>query len=69
MHSQIPHRNHIWMKSVVDRKLGKDIMDFVADVRRFEDTGQTHDTTWGGSGKVAKRKAQNTMGYQRQQKA
>ena len=52
------------MKSVVDQKLGKDVMDFVADVRQFEDTGHTHDTTWGGGGKVAKQRAQNTMGYQ-----
>ena len=52
------------MKSVVDQKLGEDVMDFVADVQQFEDTGHTHDTTWGGGGKVAKQRAQNTMGYQ-----
>jgi hypothetical protein len=67
LRSQIPHRNHIWMKSIVDRKLGKDIMDFVADVQRFENTGRTRDTTWAdGAGKVAKRRVRNTMGYQRQ---
>jgi hypothetical protein len=39
LRSQIPHRNPIWMKSVIDRKLGNDVADFVADIRRFESTG------------------------------
>ena len=56
------------MKSVVDRKLGNDVMDFVADVQRFENTGRKRDTTWGeGGGKVVKRRVRNTMGYQRRE--
>ena len=55
------------MKSIVDRRLGKDITDFVADVQQFENTSQTCDATWAdGAGKVAKRRIQNTMGYQHQ---
>lgn len=38
LRSQIPHGNPIWMKSIVDRKIGNDVTDFVADVRRFEST-------------------------------
>lgn len=65
MREQIPHQNHIWMKLVADRKLANDVMDFVADVRRYEETGHKRDTTWGeGGGKVAKQRVRNTMGYQ-----
>ena len=39
LHSQIPHRNQIWMKSVIDQKLGNDVTDFVADICHFESTG------------------------------
>ena len=65
LRSQIPHRNRIWMKSVIDRKLGNDVTDFVADIHRFESTGRKRDTTWGEGGtKVEKRRVHNTMGYQ-----
>jgi hypothetical protein len=65
LRSQIPHRSRIWMKSIIDRKLGDDVTNFVADIRRFESTGHKRDTTWGEGGKkVEKRRVQNTMGYQ-----
>ena len=65
LHSQIPHRNQIWMKSVIDRKLGNDVTDFVADIHCLKSTGQKWDTTWGEGGKnVEKQQVQNTMGYQ-----
>ena len=65
LRSQIPHRNQIWMKSVIDQKLGNDVTDFVADIHHFESIGQKQDTTWGEGGKkVEKRRVQNTMGYQ-----
>jgi hypothetical protein len=67
-HSQIPHHNQIWMKSIVDRKLGHGVTDFVADIHHFESTGQKCDTTWGeGRSKVEKWQVQNTMGYQTQE--
>ena len=51
MHSQIPHRNQIQMKLVIDQKLGNDVTDFVADIHHVESTGQKHNKTWGEGGK------------------
>ena len=63
--AQVPYRNRIWMKNLVDRDVGHDVIDLVADVRRFEETGRKRDTTWAkGEGKGGKRRVQNTMGYQ-----
>jgi hypothetical protein len=37
----------------------------VADIRRFESTSRVRDTTWPKKGdKEARRRMQNTMGYQ-----
>lgn len=53
------------MKNFVDRRVGRDVVDFVGDIRRFEETGRKRGTTWArGEGKEGKRRVQNTMGYQ-----
>ena len=41
-----------------------DIVKFVADIQRHEQTGRKRDTTWAeGESKVQKQRAKNTMGY------
>ncbi|KAG6848130.1 hypothetical protein H0H93_003112 [Arthromyces matolae] len=56
-------RTRIWMKSVCDRKLGNDVMEFVDDIRRHEKTGRKRVTTWGdGGGKREKQLDEYTEG-------
>ncbi|KAG5634669.1 hypothetical protein H0H81_001198 [Sphagnurus paluster] len=63
--SQAPHQNRIWLNSIVDRQFGCDQQHFADDIRHFEETGRSRDTTWAeGRGKIEKRRVQNTMGYQ-----
>jgi hypothetical protein len=53
------------MSSIVKRNVGKDVSLMVADIRRYESTGQKRDNTWGKRGdKEANRRVANTMGYQ-----
>lgn len=62
--SQARHRNRIWMKSMVDRDIGRDVHDLVKDVDRFENTGRTRDKTWADPKKAKEvRQMRNTMGY------
>ncbi|KAG6825491.1 hypothetical protein H0H92_003572 [Tricholoma furcatifolium] len=59
-----PTRSRIWMKSIVDRKLGADVMELVDDIRWLE-SGRTRGTTWAmGGSRRDQRRVQNTMGYQ-----
>ena len=61
---QLKYRNRVWMKSVRDRELGRDVRHFVADILRTE-AGRTRDNTWGKAGdRTANRRMKNTMGYQ-----
>ena len=63
--SQLPHRNQIWMKSVVSQNLGGDISLLVKDIRYVEETGRRRDRTWARAGDhEGMRRSQNTMGYQ-----
>jgi hypothetical protein len=65
LRAQIPHRNKLWMSSVVKRNIGGDVSKMVADIRRFETTSRVRDTTWAKKGdKESSRRVQNTMGYQ-----
>ncbi|KAJ7230875.1 hypothetical protein C8J57DRAFT_1582643 [Mycena rebaudengoi] len=40
LRAQIPHRNKLWMSSVVKRNIGGDVSKMVADIRRFETTSR-----------------------------
>ncbi|TFK49160.1 hypothetical protein OE88DRAFT_477680 [Heliocybe sulcata] len=64
--SQIPHKNHIWTNSILNRNsgvgLGRDVADLVQDVRRLEITGRIRGTTWPRNGREAKI-SRNLMGY------
>jgi hypothetical protein len=63
--SQIPHRNRIWIASMVDRDIGRDVANVVLDVQHVERTGHRRDNTWAKPGdKVTQRRSRNTMGYQ-----
>jgi len=50
---------------VFDQRLGKDIINFVADIERHQRTSsRKRDTTWAeNKGKMEKRRVKNTMGY------
>ncbi|KAK6984344.1 hypothetical protein R3P38DRAFT_3332875 [Favolaschia claudopus] len=63
--SQIPHRNALWMASLTRRNVGSDVSALVGDIRRFERTSRSQETTWpeNNSGEEVRRVA-NTMGYQ-----
>jgi hypothetical protein len=62
--SQLPHRNAIWITSMTSQNIGGDVSHFIHDIRRFEITGRTRDTTWGRAGdRLSIRRARNTMGY------
>ncbi|KAJ7466979.1 hypothetical protein FB451DRAFT_1178236 [Mycena latifolia] len=65
LRSQVPHRNKLWMSSIVKRNIGGDVGQMVADIHRFESSSRVRDTTWAPKGdKEARRRMQNTMGYQ-----
>jgi hypothetical protein len=54
----------VWLKSVFDQRLGKDVINFVADIERHQGTSRKRDTTWAEKkGKMEKRRVKNTMGY------
>ncbi|KAJ3496485.1 hypothetical protein NLJ89_g10479 [Agrocybe chaxingu] len=64
MRHQIEHKSYIWLKSIVDRRIGSDVQGLVADVQHHTRTGKKRSTTWAdGKSKQEKRRAQNTMGY------
>ncbi|KAG6872732.1 hypothetical protein C0995_007135 [Termitomyces sp. Mi166 len=46
LRSQIQFKNQIWMKPLSDRKFGRDVMDFVDDIRVYEKTGKKRKATW-----------------------
>jgi hypothetical protein len=50
LRTQATAHNPIWMSSVAKRNIGKDISLLVADIERFESTGQKQDNTWGKRG-------------------
>ena len=55
--AQVPYHNHIWIKNFVHQDVGCDVIDFVADIRRFKETGGKRDKTWAkGEGKGGKRR-------------
>ncbi|KAJ7354208.1 hypothetical protein DFH08DRAFT_804127 [Mycena albidolilacea] len=63
--AQVPHRNKLWMSSIVSRDIGGDVGQFVADIGRFERTSHARDPTWARPGdKEGRLHIQNTMGYQ-----
>ncbi|KAJ7827941.1 hypothetical protein B0H14DRAFT_2594895 [Mycena olivaceomarginata] len=65
LRSQVPHGNKLWLSSIYKRDVGADVSQMVADIRRFESTSRVRDTTWPKTGdKEARRRMQNTMGYQ-----
>jgi hypothetical protein len=65
LRSQVPHRNKLWMSSIVKRNVGADVSELVTDIRKFESTSRTRETTWARNGdKEGRRRIQNTMGYQ-----
>ena len=62
--SQIPHRNRIWIASMVDRDIGRDVANVVLDVQHVERTGHRRDNTWARPGdKLTQRRSRNTIGY------
>ncbi|KIL55522.1 hypothetical protein M378DRAFT_17869 [Amanita muscaria Koide BX008] len=64
-HPNLKDGGQIWMKSQVDRGIGKDVKLMVEDVRRFEETARKKDSTWAmGKGEEERRRMKNTMGYQ-----
>ncbi len=68
--AQLPKKNSIWIKSMVDRNVGKDICLFVQDIRRVEVTGKQRETTWARVGdKEGQRRVRNTMGYEARPKS
>lgn len=53
----------IWMRSMVQRNVGKDAAQMVADVRHKERSGTVRKGTWPGQ-KTSHLYTRNTMGYQ-----
>ncbi|PPQ88021.1 hypothetical protein CVT25_000969 [Psilocybe cyanescens] len=53
LRAQVPVSKPIWLKSVVDRGLGNDVLTFVADITWHEGTSRKRDMTW-ADGKVFK---------------
>ncbi|KAJ6466767.1 hypothetical protein C8R45DRAFT_1171983 [Mycena sanguinolenta] len=63
--AQVPHRNKLWMSSVVKRDIGGNVSQFVADINRFERTSRAWDSTWAKAGdNEGQCRMQNTMGCQ-----
>lgn len=63
--AQVLHRDKLWMRSMVERKIGGNVGQVVADIHRFEATSRVRDTTWPKKGdKEGHRRSRNTMGYQ-----
>ncbi|KAH6869451.1 hypothetical protein BKA70DRAFT_1131754 [Coprinopsis sp. MPI-PUGE-AT-0042] len=61
--------NGIWMKSIVRRQLGRDVVEFATNCRIETETGRKRGTTWAqGKGKKAKRRAADTMGLKGRKK-
>lgn len=57
--------NDLWIKSIVDRDIGRDVDYLVQDVRRYEKTARNRDKTWANpKNKEETRRMRNTMGYQ-----
>ncbi|KAJ7679517.1 hypothetical protein DFH06DRAFT_1316415 [Mycena polygramma] len=63
LRAQVPHRNRLWLSSIVKQDIGGDVTQMVADIHRFETTSRVRDTTW-PQDKKERRRTQNTMGYQ-----
>jgi hypothetical protein len=63
--SQLPHKNGIWINSMVSQDIGADVSQLVQDVHYIEKTGTWRPRTWPRSGDYkAARRSRNTMGYQ-----
>jgi hypothetical protein len=62
---QIPYANGMWLRGILQGKVGKDIIELRDDCRRFSGSGRRRETTWALSGNARdRRRARNTMGYQ-----
>ncbi|KAJ7688240.1 hypothetical protein B0H17DRAFT_1135699 [Mycena rosella] len=65
LRAHVPHKNRIWMSSIVKRDIGHNVSLMVADINRHEHRAQKRDNTWPKNGdKEGARHSQNTMGYQ-----
>ncbi|KAJ7882346.1 hypothetical protein B0H14DRAFT_2565337 [Mycena olivaceomarginata] len=65
LRAQVPRRNKLWMSSVVNGDIGRDVSQMVTDIHRFERTSRVRDTTWAKNrDKEGRRQMQNTIGYQ-----
>lgn len=53
----------IWLRSIAERDLGRDVAQMVADVRQKETTGHVRKRANAGKRKTD-RYVENTMGYQ-----
>ncbi|KAJ7804221.1 hypothetical protein B0H14DRAFT_3775469 [Mycena olivaceomarginata] len=64
--AQVPHRNRIWMSSMVKQDVGRDVGNLVKDIHRYESSSRVRDTTWARKkgDKEEQRRIKNTMGYQ-----
>ncbi|KAG6886353.1 hypothetical protein C0995_008378 [Termitomyces sp. Mi166 len=68
LRTQLQYKNRIWMKTLSDRKFGRDVMHFVDDIQLYEKTDRKRETTWAeGKSKSEKRRAKFTMGYMRRE--
>jgi len=63
--SQLPHKNRIWINSIMSQDIGADVSHLVKDVQHVEKTGRRRPRTWARAGdREAARTSRNTMGYQ-----
>ncbi|KAJ7802031.1 hypothetical protein B0H14DRAFT_2614794 [Mycena olivaceomarginata] len=64
--AQVPHRNRIWMSSMVKQDVGRDVGNLVKDIHRYESSSRVRDTTWARKkgDKEEQCRIKNTMGYQ-----
>ncbi|KAJ7321352.1 hypothetical protein DFH08DRAFT_941974 [Mycena albidolilacea] len=44
--AQVPHRNRIWMLSMVKQDMGCNVGNLVKDIHRYESSSRVRDTTW-----------------------
>jgi hypothetical protein len=48
--SQLPHKNRIWINSMVSQDIGADVSRLVKDVHYVEKTGRRRPCTWARTG-------------------
>ncbi|RDX40008.1 hypothetical protein OH76DRAFT_1459607 [Lentinus brumalis] len=62
---QLPLGNRIWISSMADRNVGKDVSLALQDIKHLEEKGRRRETTWARAGdREGQRRLRNTMGYQ-----